>query len=391
MSAARRVGTLAVLFVAACAAEAPEAKPPLASSGSRPADRTPPAVSAAAAAAKPNPMPPKPTLRDQAPEGTAPWETIEPEEAGFDRQALERIVSSAKASQSSSLLVLKDGKLVVEHYFGQPRRPIETMSVTKSIVSLAIGVLVADKKIASVDVPLSKFYPELAKGKKAKITLRHVLTQTSGIAHAEGAGTIGKEKDRLKYARGLDVVTEPGSTFSYNNEATQLLSGVVEKAAGKPVDAFLAERLFKPLGITEWKWERDGAGNVQTFYGLSLHARDLAKIGVLLANGGTYNDAPVLSPAWIRESTTPAKPNGEYGYLFWLRYRSGAQIGFAADGWLGQQLFVAPSLGVVVVRQHEAPDGFNADGEYNKKVGYFSLRSEIESALVALSAGASAK
>ncbi|NUO48042.1 MAG: serine hydrolase [Polyangiaceae bacterium] len=384
MSAARTVGALLLVLVVGCASAADKPAAPARAKAAAKVEKAPPASSAAAASARPRNAPTEFSFRDESPEGTAAWPVMEPEEAGFDREKLKKVIQSAKASQSSSLLVLKDGKMVVEQYFGQPRRAIETMSVTKSVVSIAIGMLIADKKIASVDVPLSKYYPEFAGGKKAKITLYHLLTQTSGLEHADGAGKMSKEKDRLAYARARGVVSAPGTTFSYNNEATQLLSGIVAKAAGKPIDEYLAERLFKPLDITEWKWERDGAGNVQAFYGLSLHARDLAKIGVLFANGGTFGEKEILPGSWVRQSTTPAKPGESYGYLWWLRYdRDGRQVGFAADGWLGQQLFVSPSLGVVIVRQHEAPDGFNADGEYNKKVAHFSLRGEIEAAMTA--------
>ncbi len=385
VKAARLVGVLAVGLAVGCSQSAsPSPAQPrraAASVTARPASATP-AASAAGPAAAPPPAAPKPALRDAPAEGTAPWETIEPEEAGFDRTRLERFVEAAKASESSTLLVLKDGKIVVERYFGQPLRAIETMSMTKSVMSIAIGILVADKKIASVDVPLSKFFPDFAKGKKAKITLRHVLTHISGLAHAPGAGAMTKEKDFTRYARSRDVESDPGTTFSYNNEAVQRLAGVVEKAAGKPADVYLAERLFRPLGISDFRWAHDRAGNVQAFSGLSLHARDLAKLGVLFANDGAWSEKQLLPAAWVRESTTPAQPNAPVGYLWWMRSFRGAPSAFAADGWLGQQLLVVPSLGIVVVRQHEAPAGVAQDDAYNKRVAWFEMRSMLEGALV---------
>jgi len=179
--------------------------------------------------------------------------------------AIDRLIDAAEATHSDSLLVIKDKKVIVERYFGQKREPIgdgephriETMSVTKSFASLAIGFLLADKKIPSLDAPLSRWFPDFAKDpKKAKITLRHVLTHTTGIDHKPTATVMNHAEDRLAYVRALPVVDEPGTRFSYNNEATQLLSEVIAKSAGKPIDVYLDEKLFKPLGIRDWSWEK---------------------------------------------------------------------------------------------------------------------------------------
>src|SRR5690606_21309845 len=140
------------------------------------------------------------------PPGAEAWGTREPREAGLDPEAIARILQRAEATESSSLLILQDGKVVVERYFGQTPRRIETMSMTKSLASIAVGLLIDDGKIPSVDTPLSRWYPEFAKGKKAKITLRHVLTHTTGLEHGQGAYKMNAEADRLKYARSREVV-----------------------------------------------------------------------------------------------------------------------------------------------------------------------------------------
>ncbi len=243
-----------------------------------------------------------------------------PQEAGLDEQALADVVREAERTQSDSVLVLVDGKVIVERYFGKPVGPIETMSATKSVVSMAIGKLIADGKIASVDVPLSTFFPDWKKGAKAKVTLKHVLTHTSGLEHGKGAGNLNKQKDRLEFARKSAIVEEPGAKFSYNNEATQLLAGVVKAASGKPLDAYVAETIFAPLGIVDFQWAKDGAGNVQAFYGLSLRARDLAKLGRVMLDKGRYQDKVVLPEAWVSVSTEEAVPGSGHGLLWWLRY-----------------------------------------------------------------------
>jgi CubicO group peptidase (beta-lactamase class C family) len=281
-----------------------------------------------------------------------------------DREALGRLVRAADAAHSDALLVLVDGKLVCEEYFGHPRGPIETMSVTKSFVSLAIGLLLAEGKISSVDEPLQRWFPEFAQGPKATMTLRHVLTHTSGLDHRPAAGVLMQQEDRLAYVRALPVVEPAGKTFSYNNEAVQLLSGVIESAAKKPVDAYLDEKLFTPLGIRDWTWAKDKRGNVATFWGLALPARDLAKVGLLLLRGGRHEGRDIVPSAWIKESTRPAREGAPNGYLWWVH-----DDGFRADGWLGQYLVVYPKLGLVGVRQHREPEG-GADEQENEAHGF---------------------
>jgi CubicO group peptidase (beta-lactamase class C family) len=263
---------------------------------------------------------------------------------GIDGEALDKLLAEAELTKSDALIVIKDEKTIVERYFGKKRGPIETMSVTKSFTAIAIVLLLEEGKIASLEAPLSTWYPEFKTGEKAKVTLRYVLTQTSGLDHDERAGKLNAQKDRLQFARQKAVKFEPGSEFSYNNEATQLLSGVIARAAGKPVDQYLNEKLFVPLGIKVWQWDKDRSGNVQTFYGLALNARDFAKIGVLLLNEGKLGDKQLIPKARVASLIEPSAKNPFYGLLWWLRYdkvwrvlddKKLAALGFGASHKLG--------------------------------------------------------
>ncbi|HZH04557.1 MAG TPA: serine hydrolase [Myxococcaceae bacterium] len=267
------------------------------------------------------------------PEGFLPRAT--PAQVGLRPDKLAALIAEAQAAGSDSLVILKNGKVVVERYFGQEVGLIELMSATKGIVALAVGLLLADKKIPSLDTPLSTYYPEWRGGQKGQVTLRHVLTNTSGLQNATSTVALTSQPDRLKHVRALPIVETPGKKFAYNNEAVQLLSGVIATAAGKPVDAFIAERIFTPLGITTWTWAKDKAGQVQTFYGLALSARDWAKVGLMLASGGVWNGKPVVPADWVRAISTPAEVNAHYGYLWWLRRRGPFFVHTAAlaEGW----------------------------------------------------------
>jgi CubicO group peptidase (beta-lactamase class C family) len=257
-----------------------------------------------------------------------PWlPPAKPADVGLDSTAVRRLVREAARTRSDSLLVIKDGKVVVERYFLDEHRPIKTMSVTKSIVSLAIGRLLAQGKIASLDTQMCTWLPEWKRDGRAKVTLRHILTHTSGLAHARAAGKMNRHADRTRYARQRPLVTPPGLRFSYNNEAAQLLSEVVKQAAGMPLDRYMERELFRPLGILDYRWERDPAGNVQSFYGLALSGRDLARLGLLMLNGGRHEDQQLLPPKWIQQSTAPGLPAfPQMGLLWWRRHRGAVWV-----------------------------------------------------------------
>ncbi|MFO0549066.1 MAG: serine hydrolase [Polyangiaceae bacterium] len=240
-------------------------------------------------------------------------------EARIDGPLLDVLCRDALSTASDSLLVLVDDKILVERYFQKPHGVIETRSATKSVALLAVLALIADGAIPSLDAPLSTWFPEFAEGRKAKITLRHVLTHTTGLASDPKGTAINDQSDRLAFARGLEVKDEPGTRFLYSNEGAELLSGVIKSAAGEPADTYVKRRLFIPIGITDDVWRFDRAGNVQTYFGLRLTARDLARIGLLLLHDGNWNGVELLPKALLAEAVKPSAVYGGYGLLFWLR------------------------------------------------------------------------
>lgn len=264
------------------------------------------------------------TLVDEGAAG--PWQATTPEAASLRRDALERLVLAAEQTGTDALLVLRGDQAVVARSFGKRSEPLELMSVTKGFVGIAIGFLLDEGKIPSIDAPLSTWFPDWAQGKKARVTLRHVLTHTSGLAHLPAAGELTRQKDRLAYVRALPIETEPGETFSYNNEATQLLSHVVASAAHEPVDSYLRKKLFTPLGIDDLHWDHDHAGNAATFYGLSLSAIDLAKVGIALRDGGAWKGKQVVPASWLARMKEPAKKAPWTGALTWLHYDGPWQV-----------------------------------------------------------------
>ncbi|MHC4472381.1 MAG: serine hydrolase domain-containing protein, partial [Planctomycetota bacterium] len=274
------------------------------------------------------------------------------EKLGLDGDAIDDLVRRAAGADTDALLVMKDGKIVCERTFGRAAGPIHIMSVTKFVTAIAVGMLLEEKKIGSLDAPLSTWFPEWKEGERAKVTLRHVLTHTSGIAHQNTARELNQQTDKVAYVRRAKIAAAPGTVHSYNNDAVALLSGVLAKAAGRPVDAYLKAKLFVPIGIEDFKWDRDGAGNTFTYANLQMTARDLALVGQVVANGGKVGRKSLLGSKTISLFGSPATPLDEGQGLLWRLHldEKGEVRAYYHTGWLGQHLLVYPREKLVAVR-----------------------------------------
>ena len=247
--------------------------------------------------------------------------TSTPAAEGVDPARLRELVDSARAARSDAFVVLRNGRVIAEWYADTNRAPIQTMSGTKSIVGLAIGRLLHDRQLDSLDQPVWTLYPEWRQGRKRHITIRHLLSHTSGLQDVPGDGPeIVPAPDAIRLALAAELAASPGTYWFYSNKATNLLGGVVERASGKPLDAYVRDALLRPLCIEDAPWEfRDSTGNPYAMAGLALRARDLAKIGQLMLDGGRWNDTTVLPRDWIDASVTASQPlDPRYGLMWWL-------------------------------------------------------------------------
>lgn len=257
-------------------------------------------------------------LVNPAPDDAPPFPTAEATAVGIDPTALERLKVKAESEQSDAVVIVKDGKLIADWDFGKPRGPIEAMSATKSVVSLAVGRLLGEGKIKSLDQPVADFYPEWRQGRKRNITVRHLLNHTSGLDDKPTAQEIYASPDFVQFALTADVASDPGTKFFYNNKATNLLAGVVFRASAKPLDEYVAREIFAPLGITGFGWSKDSAGNPHAMAGLQISAIDFAKIGQLMLDEGVWRGRRILSREWVAESIAEGQPfNPKCGLLWW--------------------------------------------------------------------------
>ena len=224
-----------------------------------------------------------------------------------------------------SFLIIKDQKLVLEEYFyGYTRTQLHYInSCTKSITSLLLGITLEHHKKLNVDQPIFNFFPQydsLETAKKKQITLKHVLTMTAGLQEGEGFGDITPD-NFITYLLSLPLESDPGEKFKYSNECTNLLGGIIYTLENKQADEFAKEVLVNKLGISEFYWEKEN-GVLQCHKGLHMYPRDMAKIGLLVLNKGSWNGEQIVPKEWIDISTKPYVAESDffdYGYQWWYR------------------------------------------------------------------------
>ncbi|MDZ4116678.1 MAG: serine hydrolase [Xanthomonadaceae bacterium] len=236
------------------------------------------------------------------------------------QKALAAIEQGAEASHTDALLVMRGDEVLFESYASGVPEPIELMSVTKSVVALAIGALLSDGKLASLDMPVADFYPEWRQGRKSAITVRMLMDHSSGIQNVpRPSEEIYSAPDVIKLALAAELSHDPGAHWAYNNKAVNLLAGIILKASGMPMDSYIQQRLFAPLSITQDGWYKDAAGNPHAMAGLSLTARDIAKIGHLVLARGQFRAKSLIGPGYIDAMLAHSTLTPDVGLLWWRR------------------------------------------------------------------------
>jgi CubicO group peptidase (beta-lactamase class C family) len=154
------------------------------------------------------------------------------------------------------------------------------------------------------------------------------------LNHTSGLDTQGRGAATAVHA---PLMLPVGSAFAYNNPAVDLLAEIIEKASGQPAERYIARRLFEPLGISDWNWDKDSEGYPLAAGDLELRPLDLAKIGQMLLDGGKWKGRQIVNPKWLAESTRPSQPYFlGYGLLWWLD-DAGSQVGLTPrllEAWI---------------------------------------------------------
>jgi CubicO group peptidase (beta-lactamase class C family) len=274
-----------------------------------------------------------------------------------------------QASGTTAFLVVHNDELLYERYFnGYDQRSLNTsFSMAKSFASSLVGIAIDEGHIKSVEEPITNYIPELLKKDKRfkSITIRNLLTMSSGIKYEEGATVPWSEAaddtktyystDLRELALNSQIEGKPAQYFEYNNYNPLLVGMIIERATGMHVARYLQQKLWKPMGMeADGSWsldsKKDGFEKMES--GVNARARDFARFGMLFAKEGNWRGKQLISRVWVEQSTRPdtsMDPSQDYQYFWWVNTPEGKNH-FSAQGNYGQYIYVAPEKDLVIVR-----------------------------------------
>ena len=313
------------------------------------------------------------------------WDVATLDAVGLDPATLCAIGPRFQAWQEAdvhSVLVARHGKLVYERYFTglderlghsvgtvafNAKTKHDLRSITKSVVSLLLGIAIGKGQIAGVEqkvMPLLPDYADLRTAETDKITIRDLLTMSLGFAWNEDLPYNNPDNseiqmdtaaDPVRYILSRPVEAPPGRVFNYSGGAATIIGRLLHKATGQNLDALARTELFEPLGIGDFEWLPVASGEPAAASGLRLRPRDTAKLGQLVLDHGAWHGKQVVPADWIAAATAPhinAYLIWFYGYQFWLG-RSlvhEREVDWALGlGYGGQRLFIIPTFDMVVL------------------------------------------
>jgi CubicO group peptidase (beta-lactamase class C family) len=297
------------------------------------------------------------------------WEIATPQSVGLSTKVLDKIhqqlLDEDHYRAALSLLVVKDGKLVFETYLRKDSdrdTPWPIQSATKSVTSLLTGIARDQGEITSLDLTVGELFGDEVAGldsRKRSITLRHLLTMTSGIAfdnddfYVELWTDSDRRTGRLRYMLSKPMYAKPGAEYYYRDVDPQIVSYALSRLTGGSELKLARKTLFASLGIDNYYWEQGPDGVTMGAAGLLLTPRDLCKLGQLVLQRGIWKGKRVISEEYLLEATTAHVDSDvpyaggvfPYGYYWWIV----PGVGYSAVGHGGQFVLVVPDHNMVLV------------------------------------------
>lgn len=281
-----------------------------------------------------------------------------PEEEGIPSEIILELLQKLNLDKSvklHSITIARNNRIICEAVLGAQRLDVwkHSFSACKSVTSLAIGMLI-DDGILSLDEKIINIFKDettpIIKIKLKDLCVEDLLTMRSTVIFAEGDSMA--DADWVKAFLSSPTKGVVGETFKYNSLNTYMLSAIVTKKTGKTLSEFLEDRLFAPLGIKDYYWEKCPQGIDKGGWGLYIRPEDFVKIGFLVINGGIYNSKRLVSEEYIRMATSKhvdiqaESERYDYGYQIWVGKDSNT---FLFNGMLGQNLLGFQKNGIVVL------------------------------------------
>lgn len=290
------------------------------------------------------------------------------------KKALDSIIPDVQEGRFGnlhSLLVSHRQQFIIEAYFNEYNADFlhEAQSVTKSFQSILVGILLDQRYIPHLDIPIHTYLPDyqsLFTIEKQAITLRHLLTMTAGFDWNEShkpyfslyenhSNQLAMSKDWLYFALSRPLANPPGKVFNYNSASPILISQIIKETTCISNESFAQKYVFEPLDIQDYYYQKS-AKDPDLLADIDLTPRDLAKLGLLMLQKGIWQGKQIVSSKWIEASTQshivfPSKKEG-YGYFWWtkeFKVKKMSIRSYYAWGYGGQHIFVFPSLDVVIV------------------------------------------
>ncbi len=276
-----------------------------------------------------------------------------------------------------SVLILRNGQILCRASFGAQRTdlPKHTFSACKSIASLAVGLAMDDGLLHPEDKVVD-FFPEecspVSRRLLKDLTVAHLLTMTAPVMFNEAASMTTADWIRGYFSS--PGVGEPGKRFLYNSLNTYLLSALVCRLTGESLTSLLTRRLFTPMGIGDFYWETCPQGIEKGGWGLYIKPEDLAKLGLLVQNGGCWNGQRLISEDYLRMATQAwaiapeSYGDFNYGWQIWVGRHDNS---FLFNGMMGQNVLCYRDSGVLIVSHAGNDENFQQSRFFSLARQYF--------------------
>jgi CubicO group peptidase (beta-lactamase class C family) len=289
--------------------------------------------------------------------------------AGYSRNTISAVLlDTLKKYQTTSLLFIQHDSIQIEMYFegAHDSTRSNSFSVSKSFVSALIGRAIKLGYIKSIDQPVSDYIKEFNEGDKKKITIRHLLTMSSGLDWDEAYSSLFSQTTEAYYGTQLEkqvlslpVKRNPGIYFEYKSCDTEILAILLKHATGMHISEFMEKEFWSPMGASEASWSLDHANGIEKAYCcIYATAKDFARLGSLYLHKGNWKGMQLIDSAYVEQSVAASHllnpvttiSTDYYGFQWWLVSNYKGMSAFYMRGILGQNVIVIPSMDMVIVR-----------------------------------------